>query len=149
MSDSEWQERLSQITRVLNRGPWSAFERIYVLVAVIVSFVLPWPIIALVQHLIIGQLSDGVFLTEEDSRKIFDARMASFGILVGIMLLAWVPYIIMSCLVSPPVFLSVHLEGASAEATHLLAAPSRTPIASETSYGTSTPTTRKRATCRP
>ncbi|KAH8914598.1 hypothetical protein BT69DRAFT_1289990 [Atractiella rhizophila] len=103
VSDPVYQERMNKIIGYLKRYSWSLFERIYLTLAIIITIAVPWPVIFFVQKAFTDDIDTtnndrtpggAIIFTEDQVRKFYEARLASFGVLVGIILVTWGPYLI-------------------------------------------------------
>ena len=98
----EWQTRLIAIRDLAFRFHNPIFERIWLFVSFLATLVIPLALYAV----IFNSMSGGVDLRNDPNgpNKIFKARMISFGLFVGTILLFWGPMVAWKMIVSPSRF---------------------------------------------
>jgi len=105
INDATYNRRVNEMMVLLKKWSWSRMLRVYLIIGIGLSIIAPWPLMFLINKLIIGNNGIGndqtdvdgrLIITEQQAQAYYNARLASFGTLVGLFLVIWVPYFVWS-----------------------------------------------------
>jgi len=96
-----YQRRINELISLLKRYHWTTFLKCYLFFAIFLSIVTPFPIMLGIQSIFLKNIDlstdpvdarGNIILTESQIHRFFIARLVSFLVIIGIIILIWTPY---------------------------------------------------------
>ncbi|KAI5475324.1 hypothetical protein MNV49_001628 [Pseudohyphozyma bogoriensis] len=104
LSEVEFNQRAEELLKLVRRYAWSIWERVYVVVVSLLTFVLPTVLSIVLGRVFVdrakshledsGFASDSLVVLDAQSQALFRARGIALGTMFGLVILGWVPYLI-------------------------------------------------------